>query len=1125
MKILWALGKIPLGGRLPKFLLIMRLTLFLIICSSLGASAGGYAQGKISLTLKDAPLEVALNDVLKQSNGYDFVGSPELLKKGKPVTLNVKEVTLEQALDECFKGQPLTYSIKEKIIVVKPVLSNEKKEIFQNEPPMGIHGRIVDSVGTPLEGASVQVRGTKIIVATDRKGNFELPNVGQGAILDITYTGFQPKEIRLVAGQPDLRIMLRISTSPLDEIQVVAYGTTTQRFSVGDVSSVSGEEIARQPVSNPLLALEGRVPGLFITQNTGVSGGGVTVRIQGQNSFLNGNDPLYIVDGVPITSELPSPIGGNILGSSGGKIGGALIGVGSPLSYLNPSDIESVEVLKDADATAIYGSRAANGAILITTKKGKVGAMKVDINVQQGMGQVTRTASMLSRRQYLDMRYEALKNDGLTPQPTDYDLTFWDSTRSTNWEKTLIGGTAQYTNINTSLSGGTAYLQYLIGATYHRETTVFPGDFADQKGTVHFSINSSSSNQRFRIQMTGSYTVDDNKLPATDLTFQAFAIEPDAPSLYNPNGTLNWAPNAAGSSTWSNPLALLYTKYNSSTNYLISNTILSYKILPGLEVKSSFGYTIMQGNGFQGNSPLLSIAPELRATTTRDAQYSNLNNNTWITEPQVTYNKIIGLGKFDLLVGSTIQQTNSKSENEEGQGYNSDAAMADLNSAATLLPGGSSVTQYKYDALFGRANYIQNGKYILSMTGRRDGSSRFGPENEFHDFWSIGGGWIFSQESFLKHNPMLSFGKLRASYGTTGSDQIGDYSYLNLYYPAIFPVSYQNVSTLTAAGLNNPYLQWETTRKLQAGADLGFLKDRILIHLTYSRNRSSNELLGTPLPSITGASTITTNLAATIQNTTKELGATIYIFKTAKFTWTSSINLTLPANKVIAFPGLDSSGYSYYYKIGEPVTVNRVVHSNGVDPNTGQYEYTDSHGSATSDPSFPSDFNRWITTLPKFYGGVQNSLSYKGFQLDFLFQFVKQIGLVNNTYNAWGMFPGQFYAGSSNQSTAVLNHWTKPGDKAAVAPYTTSPPSGYYNIGASDYVYKDASYIRLKNLSISWQVPASWTRRSGMTNARFYVQGQNLLTITKYIGLDPESQSYSSIPPLRMLTAGLQIGF
>jgi len=381
---------------------------------------------------------------------------------------------------------------------------------------------------------------------------------------------------------------------------------------------------------------------------------------------------------------------------------------------------------------------------------------------------------LLPTQQYLQMRHEALKNDGVTTlSSTDYDLNgLWDTTRNTDWQKALIGGTAQYTNLSGSVSGGTANTQYLIGGTYHRETTVFPGDFSDQKGGLHFNINSVSADQKFGVQFSGNYLVDNNQLPNIDFTNTAIILAPDAPAMYNKDGTINWAPNASGTASWQNPLSFTYATYQNKTTNLISNAVLSYKILPGLEIKSSFGYTNMQDNETIA-TPLIYYAPSTRPFVSRTAVYTNSTINSRIIEPQVNYKRRISRGKLDVLIGATALQNNSNGQWLNGSGYNSDAVISDIHSAASVVVNSSIVSVYKYNALFGRINYGWQDKYIVNLTARRDGSSRFGAANQFHNFGSIGAAWIFSEEGFMKNKvSFLTFGKLKGSYGTTGNDQI-----------------------------------------------------------------------------------------------------------------------------------------------------------------------------------------------------------------------------------------------------------------------------------------------------------------------------------------------------------------
>jgi TonB-dependent starch-binding outer membrane protein SusC len=1110
------------NGSGAKFLRIMKLTTIIILAACLHTSAKGVAQQTITFSGKEVSLESVFTAIKKQTT-YRFFFNTDMLTNASKITIDVKNAQIEQVMNMALKDQPLTFTIKGRTIFIMKKPEEVKKSVQVAAPtgdPITVSGRVTDENGEPLAGANVKVKGGTNGVTTDAQGRFTLNNVDPNASLEVSFVG-RETEILSVKGKSVFSVALGQKVGTLDETVVIAYGTTSRRLNTGNVSTIKSTEIEKQPVNNPLLALQGRVPGLFITQASGVPGSGVTVRIQGQNSITSGNDPLYVIDGVPYVSQLLSTNIGTILGASPGGANG------NPMNYINPNDIESIEVLKDADATAIYGSRAANGAILITTKKGKEGKTKVDINGQKGWGQITRNIDLLNTQQYIQMRREAFKNDNAVIGSRDYDVNgLWDTTRYTDWQKTLIGKTASYTDISARVGGGTAGVNYSIGGTYHKETTVFPGDFSDKKGGIHFSLRSTSNSQKFRIQLSGNYLADNNNLPQLDLTSSALRLAPNAPALYNSDGSLNWMPNNAGtSSSWINPLRGLYNAYKNNTTNLLSNAVLSYQVLPGFEIKSSFGYNSLQTKEFAG-FPLIAYAPENRSFLTSSALYTNNNINSWIIEPQAFYRCAIDKGKLELLVGTTILQNNSNGESLLGDGYSNDLILEDIKSATTITAQGSVKSIYKYNAIFGRINYDWLDKYIINITARRDGSSRFGSKNQFHNFASIGGAWIFTSERFIKNNlSFLSFGKMRGSYGTTGNDQIGDYRYLNLYTPINAGVPYQNTSAIEVTALPNPYLQWEKTKKLQFGLDLGFVKDRILLTVNYVRNTSSNQLLSYALPVMTGFPGIISNFPATIQNTAWELSLNVTNIKANHFNWSTNFNLTVPENKLISFPDLATSTYASLLVIGEPITVTKAYHFLGVDQLNGVFQFSDSHGNPTTTPNNLTDKTVLINTLPKFYGGFQNNLKYKGLQLDFLFQFVKQIGS-NYLYN-YANVPGQFVRGYNNEPVTVLNRWQKAGDVSSIQKVSQnfSLSGSADNFRFSDAVYSDASYIRLKNLSLSWQLPDKWLRMAHLQSSRIYIQGQNLLTITDYQGMDPENMSSTSLPPLRVITLGLQIGF
>ncbi len=750
------------------------------------------------------------------------------------------------------------------------------------------------------------------------------------------------------------------------------------------------------------------------------------------------------MDGIPFPSEVPGgrigPLGASEYSGTGLELNG---GSGNALSYINPSDIASIEILKDADATAIYGSRAANGAILITTKKEKGGKPSLDVNLQNGWSRLTRKVNMLNTRQYVQMRREAFTNDGIVPTIDNAaDLLLWDTTRYTDWQEMFLGGTARNTIINASVSGGDAITKFLVRGTYQRETTVFPGNFSDQKSSMHFDINTGSIDRKFTFQISGSFLMDNNQLPYIDNPIRFINLPPNAPSLYNADGSLNWAPDASGRSTFANPLSYVYQTYQNKTANLISSSTIAYRVLPGLELRSNFGYNNIWSDEIQ-LTPLSSTLPEYRPYPfARQAFYGNKNYNSWIIEPQLNYIKKIKEAKLDLLVGGTIQQNFASGKIVQGTGYNSDLVLRDIMSATSLGVYSPSLTAYKYAAIFTRLNFSSSDKYIVNLTARRDGSSRFGIKNRFSNFGAVGAAWIFTEEPIIKDNlQLLSFGKLRGSYGITGNDQISDYSYLSLYSPVYASNAYQSSSGLEPSDLPNPYLEWEKTVKLSFGLDLGFFKDRILLNTTYARNRSSNQLLNYSLPSITGQTGIMQNFPATVQNTSWELTLRTENIQLKDFNWISNITLTVPQNKLVAFPNLSTSTYSHQLIIGQPINITKQYRFYGVDPTRGEYMMADVNGKPTTSPNALTDRTALVTAFSKFYGGVENSFSYKGLQLDIFIQFVKQLG--GNLQFGGSVMPGRYeYLFFSNQPSTVLSRWQKPGDNTQIQRFSTFSNGG-----------------------------------------------------------------------------------
>jgi len=1112
---------------------VVKLTGILLFAAFLHVSAGSNAQ-RLSISVRNGSLERVFSEIEKKTN-YVFFYDAAVLQKAKPVTVDVKDASVEDVLRISLKGQGLDFSIQDKTIFVKREVEKGAPGVSLSVARAGdgpIAVVVQSEAGVPLAGATVVIRQLKKQGMTDAKGEFVLKGVPNGEYeVIVTNVGFEryTTTLKVTDGEARLSVRMKQATSGLDEMVVKGYYNTTNRLNTGDVTKVKGEDIQKQPVTDPILALEGRVPGLYIQQTSGNPGAYSTIRIRGKNSIANGNDPLYIIDGVPFSAQSLSspntsigPVGNSDPSGTGNSAGGGL----SPFNGFNPADIESIEVLKDADATAIYGSRGANGVILITTKKGKAGDTRFDLNVYSGKGSIAHSVKMLNTQQYVAMRREAFKNDGLPvssittdPSNTDYDINgVWDTTRYTDWQKVIIGNTDNFTNVQGNLSGGNANTQFVMGGGYSKQGTPYIGNFFDQKAMAHFNLGHSSIDRRFNAQFVAAYVNDNNRLPTTNLA-SYITTAPDAPALYDANGNINWA-LYKGSPTYFSIAPVLLKKAISVTNNLISNLSLRYQILPGLELKSGFGYSYDQMNQTQ-QTPGTSASPTTtNVAGTRSNAFASSTFSSWIIEPQIGYQKVLGRGKLDILAGSTFQQNHNISSTQYAYGFVSDAFISNPQAASALVYLGTpSNILYRYNAVYGRIGYNWQDKYLLNLTARRDGSSRFGPGKRFGNFGSVGAAWIFSKENFIQDNfAFLSFGKIRGSYGTTGNDQIADYQYLSTY--TSYSPTYQGTTGLGPTRLTNPFFAWEVVKKLEAGIELGFLKDRILIEASYYRNRTGNQLVGLSLPSQTGFTNIQYNLPAIVQNSGVELTLNSVNIRSKNFEWTTGANLTVPENKLVSFPNLASfPSYQNSYVVGQSLFIKKMYHNTGVDPQTGVYIFTTKNANGL--PTSPQDLVPTKPITQRYFAGLQNRFAYKGFSLDIFVQYVNQVGLSYKTY--FGPAGPSF----SNQPTAVLGRWQNPGDLTATQKYG----SDYGNIyttqdffNASNGAIVNTSFLRLKNLALSYQFPAQWMSKLHLQNARIYVQCQNLVTITSYVGPDPETAGSLALPPLRMVTAGFQVG-
>lgn len=970
--------------------------------------------------------------------------------------------------------------------------------IFQQHQVQGI----VTDGNLPLPGVTITLKGSPTVISiTDYAGHFSM-SAQATDILIVSFLGFKTKYVT-VNGSSKFNIVLQYDTTTLQEVKINAgYYSVKESERTGSIARITSKDIQTQPVTNVLATMQGRMAGVNITQNSGVPGGGFDIKIRGQNSIrTDANAPLYVIDGVPYSSD---PVGYSQTSTTYPT-------VTSPINNINPDNIESIEVLKDADATAIYGSRGSNGVVLITTKRGKSGKTSFQLKASTGAGNVTRFLNLMDTKQYLNMRREAFANDKISIYPLNaYDVNgTWDQTRYTDWQDKLTGGTSQITDLQTNISGGSDRTQFIFSTSYHTESTVFPGDYNYKKGGGQFNMNHIAVDGKFKFSFAAGYNTQDNNQPAFDFTPISRSLSPNAPALFDEKGNLNWA-----NGTWQNPLRMLDAVSKSKSNDLVSNAVISYEIINGLTVKSNFGFTDLQQTEIR-TSPFTIFNPSFNLTSANSSIYHNTTNRrSWIVEPQINWEKEFSFGNIGILGGGTFQNQDTNRIYQFGSGFSSNSLIYDLASASTIQILLNDKINYKYQAFFGRVNYNLLDRYYLNLTGRRDGSSRFGPGNQFASFGAVGLAWLFSKEKFLKNLNWLSFGKLRGSYGTTGNDQIGDYQYLDTYTSS--GLSYNSYVGLRPSRLSNANFSWEINRKTEVALEIGFLKDRIFFTSAWYQNRSSNQLVGIPLAGTTGFQSLQANLNAVVQNSGWEFTFRTVNFSSKKLSWTTNFNLSLNENKLISFPNLNASTYNQRYRIGEPLNISLMYVYSGIDAETGLFQFQDKNtdGKITQ----PDDRQAVVNLNPKYFGGIQNQLSFHHWKIDFLFQFVRQ-----KTKSYYNGYAGQM----TNQLERALNNWQQnvSNGNADYQLYTAGFNS---NAVTADFLFSnstgmivDGSYVRLKNIELSYDVPLNIKN----TKVLLFMQGQNLLTITKYKDGDPEFTASGFLPPLKVITMGMQLTF
>ena len=1060
---------------------------------------------KISIELHATTIEEALAAIEKKTEFKFEYDKRKLSRDQHRLFLTARDESVAALLKQIANQTGLSFRQVNTVIAIKTGESPRSKPGDPNpdaaRPEYIIRGKVTDESGDSLAGANVFVKGTAIGTTTDVEGNYRLNVPDETTTLIFSYIGYVTEEVE-IAGRSVINMVMLPDVTALEEITVsTGYWEVDERLNPGNIAKVDAKVIGQQPVVNPLEAIQGRMTGVQIIQTSGVPGSAIDIRIRGVNSLNNGqrlndldgttlinsNRPFFVVDGVPYTNTTVN------------SIEDSPTGLGNPLAFLQPSDIESIEVLKDADATAIYGSRGANGVVLITTKKGQAGRTSVDVNYSRGWGELASKADVLTTEQFLEITREGANNLGIDPALFE-ELTVWNQERETDWQEVLLGGVAEQTNFGARVFGGNANTTFSFGANYFSQGNVYNFDDSKfQKISTLLNVNHTTQDQRLQFNLSSNFTYNINRQNGNQFSSLALQLAPNAPELFSEDGSLNWE-----NSTWDNPLAALNREFENISKNLVLNATISYQIMKGLKASTRLGYTNLDTEEVIIN-PLTSFDPARVANGQEGFNtFGSGNAETWIVEPQLSYLRDVSKGRLSVLVGTSFQGDVRERESLSGIGYTNDALIRDIFSAREVRIVNTEFIEYNYTAFFGRVNYTWDDKYLFNLTGRRDGSSRFGPGNQFGNFGAVGAAWIFSKESLVKSAlPFLGFGKLRGSYGSVGNDQIGDYQYLTSYASTVAYNGNQALLPSRAANLN---FGWETTTKLEFGLELGFWDDRVQLNTSWYRNRTSDQLIGRPLPGTTGFSFIQFNLPAIVENRGWEVELNTVNVRAGDFSWLTGFNISIPENELLEFPGIEEfAAFDATYEVGRPILGSKQYQPKGVNPETGIYDFVDFNRDGTINAL---DRQFFVSEVQDFFGGLNNNFSYKGFQLAIFFDFVKQDDR-------------RVLSFSQYDHPNILNRWQAPGDITNVQ--KSGAPSTE-RVRGRGYFREDASFIRLRNVSFSWQLPGPLLDSIKIQRGRIYVQGQNLLTLTSYDGWDPET-GVASLPPLRIITTGVQLTF
>ena len=1115
------------GGqlRLTKLFLVMKLTLFFIVLGVLSSSAKSYSQGaKLQVRYFNTSIKQIFVDIEYKSD-FTFVYSDDDFDVEKKVDLNVNDATIQEILDVLLEETGMSYKILNNLIVLKKEGGSSLRNVG-DQGSKTITGKVTDSSNLPLPGVSVVIKGTSVGTVTNADGIFTLTKVPEKSILQFSFVGMKPREVA-TDGKDDINIIMEEESIGIDEVVAVGYGNLRKKDLTGAIASINAEIIQQQPTVTFEQSLQGRISGVQVTQSSNAPGGGMTMRIRGGNSINAGNEPLYVIDGIPIYNDnnAYSPIGPGVSKEP----------PASALANLNVNDIESMEVLKDASATAIYGSRGSNGVVIITTKRGKAGQNNVSYDAYYGVQEAATRIDVMNTEQYIqffqdlqDARQDNGRGANDVPLTDEVIAQFAD----TDWQDELFR-LASVQNHQLTYNGGNKSVQYNASANYYNQEGVVTGtDFKRFSGRLNLDVKTTdwltlgnSFSFAHSVRNAGVLNGDGN---TQGFIYGALHVPPivpvsDSEGNYYSTGR-DWMEDldlTAKLRPWvpklNNPVAAAHNiENNTVTNRTTGNFYAEAKPVKNLTLKTSFGGDVSDAyNKFFVPS---NLNPGWNSNGL--GTVSTARNINWINTNTITYNN-----KFNedhsaiVLLGAEFQgNTNKKTYMKATDFFTKNMGAENLGIGANYDAPYNYTDEWSLASFFSRVNYQLKDKYLFTATIRADGSSRFGSGNKWGYFPSFALGWRASEENFIKESiPAISNLKVRASVGMTGNTEIGTYQSLSTLSTTRTILGGATVVGLAPDRIPNPDLRWEKTEQTDVGFDLGLLKNRVNVSADFYLKKTKDLLFNFEVPFSSGFSTSLQNIGS-IQNKGVEFSFQADIIQKKDFSWLLSGNISVNRNKVLDLGGNQdievgdtggnvSASHGSLLRVGEPVGVfygnvfvgmwqsEEEIQEVGLDltAKPGDPRYADIDG----DETFSSSNDRTIIgdPNPDFIYGLSNTFMYKGFDLSVFLQGSQGNDILNFT-RVRLMYA--FLGGSENWSPAVLNSWKE----GRATNLTTDVPlvGGASRTGVDTRLIEDGSYLSIKNVRLGY----TFKDVKFLSALKVYFNIQNLYTFTNYSGYDPD---------------------